>query len=168
MAGNLFPTGTMDPEINARLSGRARRLQAAPRSEVRFQQPDEWLCRAFFFPDDGRDTLISIGGAKGVVATEVKLAPQGDDEPDRDTRRLDSAEGKVFRDLLRRVDPFSLEPDCDMGEAPGAVLEFIEPDRYACLPLGRIAPSTPQCELAEAFCRHWADRGGELLAGLRG
>ena len=168
MADHLFPTGVMDPDANAKLSQRARRLQAPPRAEVRFQQSDEWLCHAFFFRDEGGDALISVCGMKGVVATEARQAPERDEEPERETRRLGSAEGNVFRDLVLRLDPFSMDLGLDMGEEPSAVLEFIEPGRYACLPLARLTPPTPEFELAEAFCRHWRDRGLGLLDALRG
>ena len=159
MAALLFPPGSLDPEVNEKCSRRARRLGAPPRSEVRFAQPGEWLCRVFFFSDDeDGDLLISVCGTHGVVATEVRTPRASVGEPvGRETNRVETAEGNVFRDAALRVDPFSLDTDLDFGHEPRFVMEFMEPERYACIAAEQVAAASPEFELVAAFGKLWPE-----------
>jgi len=163
VAALYFPFETLDPDSNAEFSRRAQSLRTPPHNEMGVISSGEWICRLFFFaPDMADDLAVSASGTGGVVATEVRwFEGSPDEDPQRETQRLDAFEASVLRDTILRFDPWGNE--VDPGDTPRLVMEFIEPDRYACLAMDRPSPQSLEHELLRTFCDMWTQRTGHCL-----
>ncbi len=164
-AEKMFPPGTLDPDVAPEYCRRAARLQPLPRTEVRLLDEREWFCRGFFFGEgEQADMVLSVSGVQGVVATEIKMFPQGGQEgPTRETRRLSPEEGAVFRDMLERNSPWTVECPPDLTGSPIAILECINPQGYAVIVLEEPSPGCPEHEIATALARLWPEVAVRML-----